>query len=226
MANTKFVAYYRVSTEQQGRSGLGLEAQRKAVMDYLNGGSCTLVAEFTEIESGKQNDRAELAAALEMCRKQKAILVIAKLDRLSRNVAFIAKMMESAVEFRAVDFPEANKLTLHILAAVAEHERGMISKRTKDALQAAKARGRVLGWAMPTRVLEQALAARAGAARNINHADQHAANVLPIVRQIKEAGINTLQGIANALNARGVRTARGGQWHASTVRNLAARGIV
>jgi DNA invertase Pin-like site-specific DNA recombinase len=137
----KFVAYFRVSTDKQGKSGLGLEAQREAVMNYLNGGRWTLVDEFTEVESGKRNDRPELEMALAACKRQKAKLVIAKLDRLGRNLAFIATLMESGVEFVAVDNPHANKLTVHILAAVAQHEREMISERTKAALQAAKKRG-------------------------------------------------------------------------------------
>jgi DNA invertase Pin-like site-specific DNA recombinase len=140
----KFVAYYRVSTDRQGQSGLGLEAQRSAVLAYVNGGSWTRIAEFTEIESGKHANRPQLAAALAACKKHKAKLVIAKLDRLSRNLAFIATLMDSGVEFVAVDNPHANKLTVHILAAVAQHEREMISQRTRDALQAAKARGKRL----------------------------------------------------------------------------------
>ena len=133
----KFIAYFRVSTDRQGKSGLGLEAQREAVLAYLNGGSWTMVAEFTEIESGKHADRPQLAAALAACKKHKAKLVIAKLDRLSRNLAFIATLMDSGVEFVAVDNPHANKLTVHILAAVAQYEREAIAQRTRDALQAA-----------------------------------------------------------------------------------------
>jgi DNA invertase Pin-like site-specific DNA recombinase len=132
----KFVAYFRVSTDRQGKSGLGLEAQRKSVLDYLDGGRWDLVGEFTEIESGKHNDRPELEKALAACKKQKAKLVIAKLDRLSRNLAFIATLMDSGVEFIAVDNPHANKLTIHILAAVAQHEREIISARTSAALKA------------------------------------------------------------------------------------------
>ena len=139
----QFVAYYRVSTDRQGRSGLGLEAQQKAVRDYLSGGN--IVAEFIEIETGKRNDRPELDKALAECRRHKAKLVIAKLDRLSRNLAFIAALLDAGVEFIAVDNPHANKLTLHILAAVAQHEREMIAERTRVALQAAKARGTRLG---------------------------------------------------------------------------------
>src|SRR4051794_29578177 len=145
MANGKHIGYYRVSTGQQGQSGLGLEAQKKAVTDYLNGSNWELTAEFTEIESGKHEDRPELRKALAACKKHKAILVIAKLDRLARNVHFISGLMHAGTEFVAVDFPQANRLTIHILAAVAEHEREMISQRTKAALAAAKARGKRLG---------------------------------------------------------------------------------
>ena len=145
----RFVSCYRVSTDKQGKSGLGLDAQRRAVQQYLNGGTWPLIGEFTEIESGKRNERPELAKALAACKRQKAKLVIAKLDRLSRNLAFIATLMDSGVEFIAVDNPHANKLTVHILAAVAQHEREVIAQRTKDALQAAKARGVVLGNPSP-----------------------------------------------------------------------------
>src|ERR671910_807892 len=145
MSVCKFAAYYRVSTEKQGRSGLGLEAQQEAVRSYHNGGAWTLVAEIVEVESGKRNDRPKLAEAMRLCRLHGAVLIIAKLDRLARNVAFISNLMESGVEFTAVDFPQANRLTVHILAAVAEHEREMISQRTKAALAAAKARGKRLG---------------------------------------------------------------------------------
>src|SRR6516162_2201556 len=145
MAKGKFVAYYRVSTAKQGVSGLGLEAQRTAVLDYLNGGRWKLVGEFKEVESGKDSGRPALAKALAACRVHNATLIIAKLDRLARNVAFISNLMEAGVEFVAVDFPQANRLTVHILAAVAEHEAAMISARTKAALAAARARGVKLG---------------------------------------------------------------------------------
>jgi len=133
--STGFIAYYRVSTDRQGRSGLGLEAQRAAVVRYLASVGGILIAEHTEVETGRRNDRPELQKALAGCRKHKARLVIAKLDRLSRNVAFIAALMDAGVEFVACDNPHATRLTLHILAAVAEHEREMISARTKAALQ-------------------------------------------------------------------------------------------
>ena len=141
----KFIAYYRVSTDKQGKSGLGLDAQRKAVVDYLDGGKWTLLDEFTEIESGKRNDRPELEKALAACKKHRAKLVIAKLDRLSRNLAFIAMLMDRKVDFVCCDNPTATKFTIHILAAVAEHERDAISARTKAALAAAKANGKKLG---------------------------------------------------------------------------------
>ena len=142
----KFISYHRVSTTRQGESGLGLEAQQKAVADYLNGGDWELLEEYVETESGKSHkNRPELQKALAACKKHKATLIIAKLDRLARNVAFISKLMESGVEFLAVDNPHANKLMVHMLAAFAEHEREQISLRTKAALQAAKARGVQLG---------------------------------------------------------------------------------
>src|SRR5262245_37959784 len=149
------IAYYRVSTDKQGTSGLGLDAQRQAVGSFVAGGG-EIVAEYTEIESTR-NKRPELHAALEACRKHKATLLIARLDRLARNVAFISHLMESRVDFVAVDMPEANRLAIHILAAVAEHEREMISKRTQAALRAAKARGTVLGNPNPLPASRQAI---------------------------------------------------------------------
>jgi DNA invertase Pin-like site-specific DNA recombinase len=200
----KFVAYFRVSTDKQGKSGLGLEAQREAVMNYLNGGRWTLVDEFTEIESGKRNDRPELEKALAACKRQKAKLVIAKLDRLGRNLAFIATLMESGVEFVAVDNPHANKLTVHILAAVAQHERELISERTKAALAAAKKRGKRLGNPnLPE-------AAKRGVAALKANAREFAANVRPIIEEIMRAGATSHNAIAVKLNERNVRTARGG----------------
>jgi DNA invertase Pin-like site-specific DNA recombinase len=213
----KWISYLRVSTDRQGASGLGLEAQRAAVLAYLNGGRWTLAAEFVEIESGKRTDRPKLAAALAACKKQKAKLVIAKLDRLARNVHFISGLMESGVEFVACDMPHANKLTIHILAAVAEHEREAISARTKAALQAAKARGQKLGG--PKLSTARAL----GSAANKDAADRFAANVVPVIRQIKATGVTSLRAVAAALTARGVPTARGGDWNAAQVANVLRR---
>ena len=175
-------------------------------MSYLDGGRWALVDEFTEIESGKRNDRPELEKALAACKKQKCKLVIAKLDRLSRNLAFIATLIDSGVEFVAVDNPHANKLTIHILAAVAQHEREIISARTSAALKAAKARGKRLGNPKLSDARRHAATARK------ESADRYSANVLPVIREIQRSGVQSLRGIARALAARGVPTARGGAW--------------
>jgi len=213
----KFVAYFRVSTDRQGKSGLGLEAQRHAVLQFLDGGQWSLVGEFTEIESGKRNERPELENALAACKRKKAKLVIAKLDRLSRNLAFIATLMDSGVEFIAVDNPHANKLTVHILAAVAQHEREMIAQRTKEALQAAKARGVVLGNPNLADVRSRAVASVKA------DADRFARNVAPIIREIQSSGIASHRAIARSLNARGIATARGGEWTAVQVGSILQR---
>jgi DNA invertase Pin-like site-specific DNA recombinase len=213
MANGKFVAYYRVSTAKQGASGLGLEAQQESVRSYLNGGRWKMVDEVTEIESGKRNDRPALANALALCRLHKATLIIAKLDRLARNVAFISNLMESGVEFTAVDFPQANRLTVHILAAVAEHEAAMISARTKAALKAAKARGVVLGTPKHDQIARHAHKGTQASARvRGEEARRRAADVLPVIQSVKDTGVSTLAGIAQTLNDRGIPTPRGGSW--------------
>jgi DNA invertase Pin-like site-specific DNA recombinase len=216
-----FITYLRVSTDRQGKSGLGLEAQRAAVVDHV-AGKGWIAAEFVEIESGKKNDRPQLARAMAEAKRIGAVLLIAKLDRLARNVAFIANLLEAGGEIAAADMPEANRFLLHVMAAVAEHEAQAISDRTRAALAAAKARGVALGWSMPARADEQRQASRKGASRNARIADHHAANVLPVIRQIAAGGASLRQ-IANELNARGAKTARGGLWYAATVRNLMAR---
>ena len=213
----KFVGYFRVSTARQGQSGLGLEAQRKAVLDHINGNGSELVAEFVEVESGKIKDRPELTKALAACRKHKATLIIAKLDRLARNLHFVSGLLEAGIDFVCCDNPHANKLTIQLLAVMAEHERDMISQRTKDALAAAKARGVVLGG---PKVLE---AGELGRAALQAAADQRAGNVKPIIAEIKAAGITSLRGIAAALTARGITTPRGGAWHPQTVKDMLAR---
>jgi len=218
MATGKCVAYYRVSTARQGQSGLGLEAQQRAVADYLNGGRHKLVETFTEVESGKRKNRPELAKALAACRLHKATLVIAKLDRLARNVAFTSSLMEAGVDFVAVDFPQANRLTIHILAAVAEHEAAMISTRTKAALAAAKARGVKLG--NPQNLSDDAR--RKGRAVSIGtrraNAAKRAADVLPAIEAARDNGATSLREIAGALNAQGITAPRGGRWAAAQVR--------
>jgi DNA invertase Pin-like site-specific DNA recombinase len=216
MANGKFVSYLRVSTARQGASGLGLEAQRAAVTGYLNGGNWSLVQEVVEIESGKRNDRPALADALRLCRKHRATLVIAKLDRLARNVAFISNLMESGVEFVAVDMPQANRFVVHILAAVAEQEAEAISKRTKAALAAAKARGTQLGGRRVSRERWDNIGLEARLARTAE-ADKWAANLLPVIRSIQAAGSVSLRQIAAGLNERNIATPRGGEWSAVQV---------
>ena len=206
----EFVAYYRVSTDRQGESGLGLEAQRSAVARFIQGAS--LLGEFQEIESGKNHtNRPQLTAALVMCRTSRATLVIAKLDRLARDVHFISGLMKAGVDFVAVDMPQANKLTVHILAAVAEHEREAISQRTKAALQAAKARGTKLGnprW--------QESIVRARTARNPVPVSP---TIVATIAERRAQGV-TLRKIAEHLNKMGVRTPRGNRWHPETISKL------
>jgi len=207
-----FIPYYRVSTDRQGRSGLGLDAQRAAAHSYTSGRG-PILTEYTEIESGRKIDRPELAKALAECRRRKAVLVIARLDRLARNVHFISGLMESGVEFIACDMPHANRLTLHILAAVAEHERELISQRTREALAAAKARGQKLGSPNPLPALAQA--------RAVSQANAHrfADTVRPLVQRLHDQG-ESLNGIARELNQRDIPTSRGRQWHAIQIKNL------
>jgi DNA invertase Pin-like site-specific DNA recombinase len=199
--NGNFIPYYRVSTEHQGANGLGIAGQSKAVADYLNGGRWKLIAEFTEVESGKRKDGPKLAEALAACKKHKARLVIAKLDRLARNVHLISGLMESKVDFVCCDMPDANRLTIHILAAVAEHEREMIAARTAAGLAQAKARGVVLGNAALANANRQAAAERAEALRpafaELAHLSSRAA--------------------AAELNARAIETPNGAPWSGKTV---------
>lgn len=215
MATGNYIAYYRVSTDRQGESGLGLEAQRKAVFDWLGGGKWEMVGEYTEIESGKKNDRPELEQALTACKKKKASLVIAKLDRLGRNVAFIATLMESGVEFVCCDNPAANKLMLHMLAVFAEHERDQISQRTKEALAVAKARGVKLGTHGTTSWLPEL---------NRKKADDFAREMKPIIEDIRRNGHATERAITAELNRRAIPTARGkATWYHQNVHTLLKR---
>ncbi|MCO6415138.1 recombinase family protein [Siccirubricoccus sp. KC 17139] len=227
MATGRFVSYLRVSTDKQGRSGLGLEAQREAVAAFLNGGAWTLQAEYVETESGKRSDRPDLAKALAHCRLTGATLVVAKLDRLARNQAFLMSVYEGSGEGGVVfcDLPNVpagpvGKFLVQQMAAVAELEAGLISARTKAALQAAKARGKVLGRKPGTPgYLPDA---EAGAAAVKAKADSFAAVVAPIAQQLRDEG-QSLRQIADALAARGIRTARGGAWTATAVKNVLAR---
>ncbi len=210
-----FVAYLRVSTVRQGESGLGLEAQRAAVEAFSRQHGGAIVASYVEVETGKRSDRPELAKALCAARKAKATLLIAKLDRLARNVAFIANLMDAGVEFLACDQPFASRLTLHILAAVAEDEARRISERTKAALQAAKARGRKLGSPVAAKTVAKARAARSAYAAKAN------ATTLTVIREVQKTGVTSLAGIARTLEAKGVRTPGGrSQWQPVQVSRL------
>lgn len=212
MDKGKFIAYYRVSTDRQGRSGLGLDAQKKAVLDWLNGGKWSLIAEYTEVESGKWADRPELEKALGECKRRGASLVIARLDRLARSVHFISGLMERKVPFVAVEFPDATPLMLHIHAAMAEHERKLISERTKAGLEQARARGVKLGTY--GKVL---------ARQNRDKARALAKELRPGIKELRKAGKTTVREIMEELNRRGIKTQRGGQWHPHTVNVLLHR---
>jgi DNA invertase Pin-like site-specific DNA recombinase len=217
----KHVAYYRVSTARQGRSGLGLEAQRQAVADYLNGGDWKIVGEFTEVESGKKAARPQLAKALAMCRLHGARLVIAKLDRLSRNAHFLLGLKESGVDFVAADMPNANRLTVGIMAMVAEDEAQRISERTKAALQAAKRRGVKLGG--DRGVMPSARAHKLSAEAIQRRTAARVADLAPIIKELQAAGKTSLRAIAAGLNEQGIPTARGGEWSSPQVMRILER---
>ena len=231
-APTRFVAYFRVSTDQQGRSGLGLEAQHTSVARYIDSqASGVMVAAFEEVESGKRNDRPQLAAALAACRAHRATLVIAKLDRLSRNARFLLSIVEGTGEGGVVfcDLPTVpagpvGKFLITQMAAVAELEAGLISQRTKAALGAAKARGVKLG--NPQLRAGTADSAKAAAAASASQAKARAADVLPLIRQAQKAGATTLQAVADAMTARGIPTPGGrGGWHPATVKRVMAYAV-
>jgi DNA invertase Pin-like site-specific DNA recombinase len=219
----RYVSYLRVSTAKQGATGLGIEAQRHTVTQYLASGKRkVLLQEFVEVESGKKNTRPQLAKALELANLTGAILIIAKLDRLSRNAHFLTGLAEAGVEFVACDLPEANKLTVTIMAAVAEHERDRIAQRTKDALGAAKARGIKLGNPngaahLAGRGNDEAVAALK---RKADHKAQRLSNTL---RELRATGTNSARGIAMALNSIGILSPRGKLWDAKGVTRLQAR---
>lgn len=218
----KFVAYYRVSTDRQGQSGLGLEAQQEAVKVFLNGGRWSLIGEFTEVESGarkKLKNRPMMASALELCRKQKATLVVAKLDRLARDVQFISELLNSNVKFICADMPEADRTFLQMMSVFAEYEGRRIGERTKAALDSLKRKGVKLGSPSPekgSKVGVEAIQAKA---------EDYAEQIGPLVRDIiKKTGAQTLRDISEALSARGVLTPRGNTiWYPSQVSNLLKR---
>lgn len=215
--NKNCVTYYRVSTDKQGKSGLGLEAQRQAVEAFMARSGWNLVGEYTEVETAKGKDalsiRPQLGQALAMAKKHKAVLIIAKLDRLARNVAFISNLMESNVDFVACDMPDANRLTVHILAAVAEDEARRISERTKAALAAKKARGERMGNPQPIEVLN---------APRIAKAEARAESLRPVFTDFQAKGLTQRQMIQE-LAARQIRSARGGEWSLASIQKMLIR---
>lgn len=222
MADRAIITYIRVSTSQQGRSGLGIEAQRAALHHFAQAEGFDVVREFVEVETGKGADamdrRPQLKAALAAAKKQRCHVAVSKLDRLSRDVHFISGLMAHKVPFVVAELgPDVDPFVLHLFAALAEKERALISTRTRQALAAAKVRGVALGNPKLHVARKKAeMAVTAGA-------DSFAANVLPIIREAQKAGATTLRAVAEALNARGVATARGGQWHAKSVSNILER---
>lgn len=223
MAEGKFIAYYRVSTAKQGQSGLGLEAQREAVRAYLAGKGWPPLAEFVEVESGRRNDRPQLQAALAACRSRGAVLVVARLDRLARNAGFLLTLRDAGVEFIAVDLPHANRLTVGIMALVAEEEARAISARTKAALEAARARGVKLGGPVNGTPDHMRAIGAVGVEAVRAAADMRAGRLAETVAAIQAEGITTLKGIADRLNREGYETPRGGVWTATQAGRLLAR---
>jgi DNA invertase Pin-like site-specific DNA recombinase len=222
MASMSVITYIRVSTSQQGRSGLGIEAQRRVLRQFTEAEGLELAREFVEVETGKGSDaldrRPQLKAALAAAKRLKCQVAVAKLDRLSRDVHFISGLMSHRVPFVVAELgSDVDPFVLHLYAALAEKERSLIATRTRQALAAAKARGVTLGSPKLSKARESALISiKAGA-------DQHAANVLPIIKEAQKAGATTLRAVAEALNARGISTARGGNWHAMSVKNVLDR---
>jgi DNA invertase Pin-like site-specific DNA recombinase len=219
----KIVAYYRVSTQRQGQSGLGLEAQRAAVAAYAAQHKATILTEFTEVESGKRADRKELGTAINQARITGARLVIAKLDRLSRNASFLLNLQESKVDFVAADMPDANKLTVGIMALVAQQEAEAISERTKAALAAAKARGTQLGNPRGALAFRGVNGAQKSSEIRKAMANEYARELEVTIAGLRAMGHTSLRQIAEQLNARGIKTPRHGKWYATSVKNLLTR---
>lgn len=231
----RYVSYLRVSTDRQGRSGLGIEAQRRAVTDYLArfGEAAVLLREYVEIESGKRNDRPQLKAALDYANLTGATLIIAKLDRLSRNAHFLSGLQEAGIRFIACDFPDASELTIGIMAQVAQHERKMISERTRAALAAARARGRRRDGSrlrignpqgvMPASRKDRLRGSAAGVKAIKARADAYADRMRPVLAALRAEGFESAAAIARELNARYIETPRGAAWDAKAVIRLDAR---
>lgn len=222
MTTGNYILYHRVSTQKQGKSGLGLAAQQQAIQTYLNDGRWKVMGEYVEVESGRRNDRPELAKALRACRVHNATLLIAKLDRLSRNVHFLTGLMESGVKFKAVDMPEADNFTVSILAALAQKEAELTSQRTKAALQAAKNRGVRLGKPANLTKSGGIKGAEMSAVIRAGKANARAADLREPVLNLVERGLS-LQAIANELNGLGIRTVQGCEWKPMSVKRLIDR---
>jgi DNA invertase Pin-like site-specific DNA recombinase len=220
MIQPKFISYLRVSTTRQGQSGLGLEAQRRAVTSFLSSGNSKLLGEYVEVESGSHDDRPKLAEALSACRLHNATLVIAKLDRLSRDAHFLLGLTKAGVRFIAADMPEANEMVVGMMAVVAQAERQMISQRTRAALAAAKARGVKLG--KPENLRNQIEGCVKGRAARTKIARARAVDLFPIIDNIRTAGSSSLRAIANEMNCRRIPAARGGEWSPTQVRRVLA----
>ncbi len=218
----RYVSYIRVSTKKQGASGLGLEAQQATIRTYVEAHDGTLAAEYREIESGRKNDRPELARAMKQCRLTGATLLIAKLDRLSRNAVFLLQLQDAGVDFVACDLPGANRMTIGVMALVAEQEAKFISERTKAGLAAAKARGKKLGCPLGAKAFGENCHGEAGREASRANADRYAEELAEVIADLK-AEEQSYSGIARRLNEYGYKTARGGKWHATTVRNLLGR---
>lgn len=220
-----FVAYFRVSTAKQGGSGLGIDAQRAAVATYLNGGRWKIAAEFVEVESGRKSDRPELEKALAFARLRKLPLVVAKVDRLTRSVAFLSRLLEAGVDVRFADLPQiegpTGKFMLQQMASVAELEAGMISSRTRAALAAAKARGVRLGGDRGVVPTNETRALATAAIRG--KACAVATDLEPVIRRLKDDGATSLRDIAKGLNDAGITTPRGGHWQAIQVQRVLSR---
>jgi DNA invertase Pin-like site-specific DNA recombinase len=222
MARGKWISYLRVSTSRQGESGLGIEAQRQAVANFLDGGQWTLLKEFVEVESGARTDRPQLNEALRMCRLYGARLVIAKLDRLSRDAHFLLGLSKAGVDFVAADMPNANRLTVGIMAMVAEEGRRLISRRVKEALAAAKTRGKRLGGDRGVKPSEECLKASAATRRAV--AAARAGDIMPAIKALQESGATSLRAIAAGLNAQGIPTPRGAdKWRPAQVARVLGR---
>lgn len=220
----RVIAYYRVSTDAQGRSGLGLEAQRQAVTSLCASRGWQITAEFTEVESGKRNDRRELTAALHHAKVTGGKLAVAKLDRLSRDAEFTLRVRNSGVEFVCADNPDVTRLTIGILAVINEDERERISQRTREALAAAKARGTRLGNPNGAAALRRAAKGNVAAVESIKgNADAFALDLAPVIDRLRSQGLASLPQLARGLNEGGFATPRGGNWHPSSVKNLLAR---